>query len=596
MRTENRQGAVSVVDVLYVLLAGWRWLSAGVAGNGMDTAAMGSIWTDAAMYFTFRCFFYGLSLLPGRWSRLLPEILLVGGLALVGSIELRLCLRQILGQAVSKHSLFLFTGSQMNPGPLGGLLSVVAAVMLAWLLSAYSSGALRRPASVSQLFRLVLAAWVLAVFSACLILLPSTMSRAAWLALAVAAAVVLLPALRERLLRLDKMSSLSQKKKRLSLLAAWALVLLLAAGAWQLKPRSAAGRLYIDRISLRIMAAHPWTGTGPGTYAGAYGMSQESFFRERLPSWDSTSEDFLSGLSACSEASLAGCPEYAFNEYLQTGAESGLPALLLMSALTITAIVRLLRRESAGGAGLAALCVFSLFSYPYALPHFRVMSAAFLALAATCPATTGHMDPAKRRIRLVTEAGVCISFLALGICWLLFDRIPAERARKEVQAEWRQLRTWYSCGDYGLVAEHYPALLEKLPCHPGMLFEYGRSLHLTGDHRRAIEVLEQGMSYSSDPMFLNVTGNCYKSLAAAVPDSADFYYQQAEQAYRRAFMRLPNRLYPLYLLAKLYDERNMGQDFLRTARVVAGFPVRVGSPAINDMKREIDHLAEKYEQ
>lgn len=85
-------------------------------------------------------------------------------------------------------------------------------------------------------------------------------------------------------------------------------------------------------------------------------------------------------------------------------------------------------------------------------------------------------------------------------------------------------------------------------------------------------------------------------MAAAVPDSADFYYQQAEQAYRRAFMRLPNRLYPLYLLAKLYDERNMGQDFLRTARVVAGFPVRVGSPATSDMKREIDHLAEKYEQ
>ena len=344
------------------------------------------------------------------------------------------------------------------------------------------------------------------------------------------------------------------------------------------------------------MAAHPWTGTGPGTYAGAYGMSQESFFRERLPSWDSTSADFLSGLSSCREASLAGCPEYAFNEYLQTGAESGWPALLLMSALTITAIVRLLRRESAGGAGLAALCVFSLFSYPYALPHFRVMSAAFLALAATGPATTGHMDPAKRRIRLVTGASVCVALLVLGLCWLILDRIPAERARKEVQAEWRQLRTWYSCGDYGLVAEHYPALLEKLPCHPGMLFEYGRSLHLTGDHRRAIEVLEQGMSYSSDPMFLNVTGNCYKSLAAAVPDSADYYYLKAEQAYRRAFMRLSNRLYPLYLLAKLYDERNMEQDFLRTARIVAGFPVRVDSPATSDMKREIDHLAEKYEQ
>ena len=104
------------------------------------------------------------------------------------------------------------------------------------------------------------------------------------------------------------------------------------------------------------------------------------------------------------------------------------------------------------------------------------------------------------------------------------------------------------------------------------------------------------MSYSSDPMFLNVTGNCYKSLAAAVPDSADYYYLKAEQAYRRAFMRLSNRLYPLYLLAKLYDERNMEQDFLRTARIVAGFPVRVDSPATSDMKREIDHLAEKYEQ
>ena len=73
------------------------------------------------------------------------------------------------------------------------------------------------------------------------------------------------------------------------------------------------------------------------------------------------------------------------------------------------------------------------------LAGWRWMSVAFLALAANCPATTGHMDPAKRRIRLVTGASVCVALLVLGLCWLILDRIPAERARKDVQAEWRQL-------------------------------------------------------------------------------------------------------------------------------------------------------------
>ena len=81
-------------------------------------------------------------------------------------------------------------------------------------------------------------------------------------------------------------------------------------------------------------------------------------------------------------ASVAGAPEYAFNDFLEVGVEQGLVGLLLFSLIIIVSICKLLRGKNEIGYGLLALSVCAMFSYPFSLLPFRVLGCLFVARAA----------------------------------------------------------------------------------------------------------------------------------------------------------------------------------------------------------------------
>ncbi len=151
---------------------------------------------------------------------------------------------------------------------------------------------------------------------------------------------------------------------------------------------------------------------------------------------------------------------------------------------------------------------------------------------------------------------------------------------------WQDMRLWYRAEDYWTVAEEYAPLYEELRRNPDYLFEYGRSLHKTGQYAKSDEVLAMGPYVSGDPMFYSVRGNNAKAAGR---------YGEAEYYYRHAFKMLPNRLYPLYLLAVLYHEQGKEEAFARTARAVEAFQSKVDSPATRRLKQEIRELKENIE-
>ena len=71
-----------------------------------------------------------------------------------------------------------------------------------------------------------------------------------------------------------------------------------------LKPDSARGRFFLWRMSVQAAMERPWTGHGSGNFAAAYGEAQEAYF--------------AAGDYEPWEERVAGCPEYAFNEYLHS--------------------------------------------------------------------------------------------------------------------------------------------------------------------------------------------------------------------------------------------------------------------------------------
>ena len=211
-------------------------------------------------------------------------------------------LLQAAGVKMSNHAAFAITGSFENPGPYGGFIAVGMSVALAY--------AVRFRRRCRGAYRVTMMAAALLTLASGFLVLPASMSRAGWLALAAAAVLALASDRRIRL----RLESAAHK----GLFAAAALILLggSAAGAFMIKRDSALGRLHIWRIECLAIAQRPLSGSGPGSAMGAYGETQEKFFRSH--------QDAPAAI-----VRVAGCPEYAFNEYLGIGMERGVPGLLL---------------------------------------------------------------------------------------------------------------------------------------------------------------------------------------------------------------------------------------------------------------------------
>ena len=95
------------------------------------------------------------------------------------------------------------------------------------------------------------------------------------------------------------------------------------------------------------------------------------------------------------------------------------------------------------------------------------------------------------------------------------------------------------------------------------------------------------MRKSSDAMVLNIIGKNFQ---------AQGKYEEAEHWFIRSTHRLPNRIYPYYLLAKLYAEHS--EVFPReklewAAGMVLEKEAKVESTAIREMREEVNELLEK---
>ena len=238
-------------------------------------------------------------------------------------------LMQVAGLRMSNHAGFAITGSFDNPGPYGGFIAVGISVAFAYIV--------RYRKRFKGWYRGTMMTAALAAFVLGALVLPASMSRAGWLAFAAAALLTLVS---------DGRVRAWMKHHRELCAAAVAFSAVLCIGIFLLKKDSAVGRLHIWHMECRAIAERPLRGSGPGTALGAYGAAQEEYFRTHPDA-----DEYI--------VQIAGCPEYAFNEYLGAGMERGIPALLLMAATAVSAVVNLRRRENSLACGMLALAVFA---------------------------------------------------------------------------------------------------------------------------------------------------------------------------------------------------------------------------------------------
>lgn len=247
---------------------------------------------------------------------------------------------------------------------------------------------------------------------------------------------------------------------------------------------------------------------------------------------------FASGKSSEQERTVADAPEYVFNEYLQTAIAYGPVASLLMTALIAGAIITAWRQRQFGltGCVLAAAIVMA-GSYPL---QFTLFASTIAAMLAASYLTAGRIP--------VRIAGTAVTATALV---LFLTHSPTS----DVQA----------------------------------IFSTALNLHRAGDSRGSNRLLIPLLRKSADPMVPNIIGKNYQALA--MPDSAEFYF-------RKGAARCPNRMYPHYLLMKLYSDplHEERESCRREAETILTMKVKVKSPAVDDMRDEALKTLESLEK
>lgn len=472
-------------------------------------------------------------------------IYLSWSLLFLGIVEAIWGMRQLYGFTTSGHSRYALTGSFFNPGPYAGYLAMVLPVCLHLYLRicGWKGMSVRYKMEKG-------AAAITGILILCV--LPSTMSRSAWVAAAISCAWVAYMHRDKR-----KWGILCRCYKRRYVLWGVGIFLVLslaAAGMFLLKPDSALGRLFMWKMTCRAIAAHPWG--CPTGFAFAYGEAQSIYFE--------------SGNYAAWEERVAGSPEYAFNEYLEFALTYGIAMCILVLFVVIGCLwigVRL-RRYGICGA-LISLLVFSFSSYPMHLPAFIVTG---ICLLLAC----GIGD----------VIGKCF---VLCVCLVVWTGGYAEKWVQEKDAcqNWMYARILYRSEAYEAANKAYEKLYPSLMKKGTFLFEYGHSLHKSGRYDESFKCLDQARLYSNDPMILNIMGkNC----------QALHEYECAEFFFLSSVSRLPGRIYPYYLLAKLYSEPNYQNryKFEDMRWNVLNRTPKVYSTAIEEMRKEVEEIEENW--
>ena len=472
----------------------------------------------------------------------------VYGILIVGFVEAIIGLGQLYGFFPSGHYLFKTTGTFLNPGPYGGFIALMFPLTLHYWLYFRKR---------KKILRYVF----LFVGIVCLLVFPATLSRIAWGAAVIGCMLVVIYETGIT----DKLKDLYQKYRKRAVLCIVLFCLLSGGviyGIYQFKKDSANGRLFIWKITALAIQNTSLKGVGLGGFPAAYAQSQINYFKEREAS--------------AIEKHVAGSPEYAFNEYLRIFLEQGIAGGILFLFLTSLIICRGIKNEQTGAAGsFLCLSVFAIASYPYYLWEFLVVWVLLATICASQAKLPSSESSKNRRISIFALFAVFILIASLSICvaqWYFYHR---------ASKEWEKIRPIYTMKAYSKIIDDYIRLYPQLNHDPKFVFEYAMMLNAEKRHEQADSILSRGLQISCDPMFYNVKGRNYHEMGA---------YRKAEACYMNATYLIPERIYPYYLLTKLYADSAAGypaEKMQWAASIVLKKEAKVHSTAIDEMRDEV---------
>lgn len=430
----------------------------------------------------------------------------------------------------SRHLLYPATGSFQNPGPYSTYLAI-GLVMACFFIRNLRLSWFERDRK--YLIRHVLT-YIAVVL---LFILIITMSRAALLATAISLSIVF----REKIK--------SHRRFAIPMTVGCSIA---GVALYLLKPGSADGRMVINMIGCACIADNPLWGSGIGSFMHSYsGKTIE--IGQSASGIDLLKVDVL---------------DYPFNDLLRVGVEQGILGLLFASGVMTMTILTLCKNARSLSLGFLTLLIISLFSYPFELLPFQIISTIMTAYASGC--SNGYQTGTQATV--ITGAFLLTSVIlpSMSIYRSISDRREAQRIYNMMAG----------MHDKAFINNYY-ALLPALGENPRFLFEFATILAKDGRYNDSNAILRRGSLISNDPMFLILQGNNYRDME---------FHANAETAYMRAAAMVPNRIYPYYRLMKLYQKTGDSDKTYDMALRIIRFKIKIESQATKEMKAEAKRI------
>jgi len=309
-------------------------------------------------------------------------------------------------------------------------------------------------------------------------------------------------------------------------------LILLFSVLYVIKKPSADGRFYMSKIAIRTICHNGIWGCGVDSYAGAFGDEQFSYYcngKEEVDIDYVISSNLKNNNRACT-------PMTAFNEILRIGVEFGPVAMLLALYIIIRAIIILIKKVSPLGYGLFSLFLVSQFSYPHCFPIYCLLLSIFIGAASS-------LDNCDSKKWISWTPPIVNSFEVLLLGSFLLLELPQIRVIEDYNKHNEDITFLFKNEEYKMVSEYCKEFFDSGVSNLSLLYEYGVSLSKLGYYEKSDSILHVGAALCSNPVFWQEIGHNY---------FRDKKYVEAEKAYIRSFMMVPNRITPLLYLAQLY--------------------------------------------
>ncbi|NJX16635.1 O-antigen ligase family protein [Tamlana crocina] len=480
---------------------------------------------------------------------------------------------QLLGYYPSNHLGFKLTGSFFNPGPYAGFLVSVFPIALGLYLfrekvishvriDIKNKSFLHLNTIIKHAVRYIPLIGIISI----ILVIPATQSRASWLAIIISSSLMF----EQRYKILNKLFNRLSKLKQVVLETSIILIIGISLlGVYHFKKGSSDGRLFIWKVSTKMINDNPLFGVGFDRFKAHYMNYQANYFSEH---------------GETQEALVADNTYYAFNEFIQFITEQGVFGFIILILILYFIIRTPARKENKYlniifKINLLPIGVFAFFSYPMEiLPIKLIMVVLLSGLALLDQNKIKRFQTFKinTSIKLALKTSILVGLLLITV----FSFNHVNRLDTSFK-NWKLAQNNYQYGDYKSAIQEYEEAYPELKNNGEFLMNYGKALSIYKQDKKAIEILEQAKRHLNTTIIETAIGDAYKSSKK---------YKKAEFAYTKAYNMVPVRFYPVYLLAKLYDESNQKEKAIDIANKVLQKEIKVPSTAIKEIQLEMKKI------